>query len=326
MRALVCHHFGPLADLAIGELPEPKPGSGQVLIAVRAAGVNFPDALMVEGRYQEKPALPFAPGGEVSGIIKTVGTEVTQFKPGDEVVALTLTGAFAERVIADERTITLKPKGVAHVTAASFLLTYGTSFHALVDRAQIRSGESLLVLGAGGGVGLAAVELGAQLGARVIAAASSEEKLAATRERGAAHTINYASEDLRDRLKEIVGAAGVDVVFDPVGGVFAEPALRSTGWRGRYLVIGFAAGDIPRIPLNLVLLKGSAIIGVFWGAFTKREPEQNRANTERLMKWLREGRLRPLVSEVYPLERAAEALQALVERKAIGKLVVSDAH
>ncbi len=322
MKALLCRELGSLDALAVDEVPPPVPGARQVSIAVKAAGVNFPDILMVQGKYQFKPPLPFAPGCELSGIVKAVGEGVTHVKPGDAVLAIVMHGAFAEEALADADRVVPLPPGVDLEIAASFMFTYGTSYHALKDRAQLAKGETLLVLGAAGGVGIAAVELGKRMGARVIAAASSDEKLAACVSRGADATINYATEDLRERVKALTEGRGVDVVYDPVGGAYSEPALRGMAWRGRFLVVGFAAGEIPKIPLNLTLLKGCAIVGVFWGEFTKKEPQANRDNVRQLLQWIASGELKPLVSERYPLARGVEALHALRDRRAKGKVVI----
>jgi NADPH2:quinone reductase len=322
MRALLCKAWGGPETLVLEDLPSPRPGPGEVVIDVKAAGVNFPDVLIIQNKYQVKPPLPFAPGAELAGVIKEVGAGVTAFASGDRVIAMTTWGAFAEECVARVEQLIRMPAGLDFATAAAFTLTYGTSWHALKDRGSLRAGETLLVLGAAGGVGLAAVEIGKALGARVIAAASSAEKLAVCRAHGADETIDYATEDLRARLKAIVGDKGVDVVYDPVGGPYAEPAIRSTGWRGRYLIIGFAAGEIPRIPLNLMLLKGSSLVGVYWGDWTRREPAAAAAGMAELHGWLAAGKLKPLLSGRYPLARAGDALVALAGRKVAGKLVV----
>jgi len=322
MRAVLCRRFGPPETLAVEDVPSPVPGPGQVLVAVRACGVNFPDVLMIEDKYQFKPPLPFSPGGEVAGIVEQVGAGVTGVGAGDHVIGTPGWGGFAEEVVLDAKSTVIVPATMDFVTAAAFLFTYGTSHHALKDRADLRPGESLLVLGAAGGVGLAAVELGRAMGARVIAAASSAEKVALCLERGAEAGIDYAREDLKDRVRALTGGRGADVIYDPVGGDFAEPALRSIAWKGRYLVVGFAAGTIPRVPLNLVLLKGCQIVGVFWGAFTAREPERHAANVAELLRWYAEGKVRPHVSATYPFERVAEALNDLVQRRVRGKVVL----
>lgn len=325
MKAIVCESWGPPSSLQLRDLPSPVPGPAQVLVRTRVAAVNFPDALIVAGKYQFKPELPFSPDGELSGEIIAIGSEVKRLAVGNKVVGITMFGAYSQEVLVDASNILPLPNDISDgdlELAGSFVLTYGTSLHALKDRAQARAGETLLVLGAGGGVGLAAVEIGKLLGMRVIAAASSADKLAAAWERGADETIDYASEDLRERIKALTGGRGVDVVYDPIGGKLAEPALRSVGWRGRYLVVGFAAGDIPKIPTNLLLLKGSSLVGVFWGEFVRREPALNAENMGLLFSWLRERKIRPLISERYPLSQASHALDALLARKAIGKLVI----
>jgi NADPH2:quinone reductase len=322
MRAVLCKEFGPPERLVVEEVSAPTAGRGEVVISVRACGVNFPDVLIIQNKYQFKPPLPFSPGAEVAGVVKTVGEGVAHLKPGDRVIGSTGWGGFAEEIAVDASRVIPIPDAMDFVTASAFLLTYGTSHYALKDRARLQPGESLLVLGAAGGVGLAAVELGKVLGARVIAAASSDDKLAVCREHGADHVINYATEDLKERAKAVTGGEGVDVIYDPVGGELAEAALRAIAWDGRFLVIGFAAGPIPRIPLNLVLLKSCQIVGVFWGAFTARFPEQNRANVSELMRWYEQGKLKPLISATYPFERVAEALDDLTSRRVKGKIVL----
>ena len=323
MRAVLCKHYGPPSDLVVEDIPSPAAGPGQLVVSVHACGVNFPDTLIIQGQYQFKPELPFSPGAEVAGVVKEVGAGVTAFRPGDRVIAATTWGGYAEEVVADAARCLAMPAGMAFDVAAAFLLTYGTSHHALRDRADLRPGETLLVLGAAGGVGLAAVELGKAMGARVIAAASSAEKLAVCREHGADELIDYSQEDLRARIKDITGGKGVDVVYDPVGGDYAEPALRSMAWRGRFLVVGFAAGQIPSLPFNLPLLKGCSVVGVFWGAFTRNEPERHQANLKELLAWVADGRLRPHVSARYPLEHAADAMRDLTERRVQGKVVLT---
>jgi NADPH2:quinone reductase len=322
MKAVLCRTWGGPETLVVEDVAAPQPGAGEVVIDVKAAGANFPDTLIIEGKYQLKPALPFTPGMELAGVVKETGSGVTQVKPGDAVVASVTFGAFAEECLAPAANVVPLPRGVDFAAAAGFTVTYGTSWHALKDRAQLKPGETLLVLGAAGGVGLAAVELGAAMGARVIAAASSDEKLAVCRARGAAETINYSTQDLRERLKALVGEKGVDVVYDPVGGNLSEPALRSVGWRGRFLVIGFAGGEIPRLPANVPLLKGSAIVGVYWGAWLKHEPEAARREMAELARWLADGRVKPHISARYPLARTADALIALSRRAVTGKVVI----
>jgi NADPH2:quinone reductase len=290
---------------------------------VAACAVNFPDLLMIQNLYQFKPALPFSPGGEVAGTVSQLGEGVSGIRVGDRVLGSTGWGGLAEKVVLDASSTIPVPDGIDLTPACGLLYAYGTAYHALADRAGLRSGETLLVLGAAGGVGLAAVELGAVMGATVIAAASSKEKLELCQDYGAAMTIDYATEDLRTRVRELTGGAGADIVYDPVGGPYSEAALRSTAWEGRFLVIGFAAGDIPKIPLNLPLLKGCSVVGVFWGAFAGREPERNRHNVGELLRLWKEGKLRPHVSSTYRLEQAAEAIRELADRKAKGKVVVT---
>jgi len=325
MKAIVCNAWGPPSSLQLLDLPSPVPGPKQVLVRARVAAVNFPDALIVAGKYQFRPDFPFSPGGELSGEIIAIGSEVKRLVVGDKVVGITTFGAYAQEVLVDAANVIVLPRDIGDAQlelAGSFVLTYGTSLHALKDRAQGKPGETLLVLGAGGGVGLAAVEIGKLLGMRVIAAASSDAKLAAARDLGADETINYASSDLREAIKALTEGRGVDVVYDPVGGDFTEQALRSVGWRGRYLVVGFAAGDIPKIPANLLLLKGSALVGVFWGEFVRREPALNAENMGQLFSWLQAGKIHPLVSTRYPLSQAPQALDALLARQVIGKVVI----
>jgi len=323
VKAVLCKSFGPPESLVVEDVPSPAPGPGEVVLSVKAASVNFPDVLIIQNKYQFKPPLPFSPGSEMAGVVKSVGDGVTGFKPGDTVMAITTYGAFAEEVKTEARRLLPIPTGMEFATAAAFGLTYATSEHALCDRGALQAGETLLVLGAAGGVGLAAIEIGKILGARVIACASSDDKLAVCRAHGADDTINYATEDLRERIKAITGGKGADVVYDPVGGPYTEPALRSIAWRGRLLVVGFAAGEIPKIPLNLTLLKGCAIVGVFWGEFTKREPESFAAAMSKLSRWYGEGRLKPHISATLPLERASEALTLMAERKVKGKVVLT---
>lgn len=322
MRAVRAHDLSGPAGLRVDEVPAPTVAAGQVLIDVRAAGVNFPDVLLTYGKYQFKPNPPFSPGGECAGVVKAIGDGVTSVAVGDRVAATVLNGAFVEQICVPELAVVKLPDGVGFEVGAATLLTYATTWHALVDRAQLQRGEKLLVLGAAGGVGVAACEIGALLGAHVIAAASTDDKLAFVREHGARETINYTTEDLKDRLKAMTSGNGVDVVYDPVGGALAEPALRSMAWQGRYLVIGFAAGEIPKIPLNLVLLKGCQIVGVFWGSFAMREPQRNRAHADDIFRHVAAGALRPAVDEVLPFDCAGEALQRLEQRKVKGKLVL----
>jgi NADPH2:quinone reductase len=322
MKALVCHAYGPVDALKIEEVPDPKPVSGEVLIGVRACGINFPDLLVVQGKYQFRPTPPFSPGGEVAGVVEAVGAGVSGVKVGDRVVAMGPSGGIAEKFVTDaSRTIPI-PQGVDFASAVCLPTAYGTTLHALRDRAQLREGESLLVLGAAGGVGLSAVQIGKRMGARVIAAASSAEKLAVCKQAGADDVVDYGSEDLKERVKALTNGAGVDVVYDPVGGPYSEPALRATGWQGRFLVIGFAAGEIPRIPLNLTLLKGCSIVGVFWGMAMMRDPARLRGELVELLAWTADGSLKPHVHARYPLDRALDALKDVESRKVRGKAVV----
>jgi NADPH2:quinone reductase len=322
MYAIRCKKYGPPSELVYEEITDLQPGPKEVLVAVKACSVNFPDTLIIQGKYQFKPECPFTPGSDIAGVVKSIGEGVSHLKVGDEVFAMVPYGGFAEEVIVPKNICFPKPPQMSFELAASFLMTYGTSYHALKDRAQLKEGETLLVLGAAGGVGLAAVELGKLMGAKVIAAASSDEKLALCREYGASETINYSKEDLRGRLKEMTGDKGVDVVYDPVGGVYSEPAFRSTAWNGRHLVVGFAAGDIPKLPLNLPLLKGSQIVGVFWGRFALSFPNENLANTMQLVQWQASGKINPHIHARYPLSDAAKALEEIMERKVRGKVIL----
>jgi NADPH:quinone reductase len=322
MRAVVCRELTGIDGLAlVDDWPEPAAAAGEVVIDVRAAALNFPDLLMIRGLYQERPPLPFVVGTELSGVVSAVGEGVSHLRVGDRVVAA-CGRTMAERVAARASLVLPAPPSLSFESAAGICVTYFTSMYALKQRAQLARGETLLVLGAAGGVGTTAVELGRQMGATVIAAASSDEKLELARSLGAEHLVNYTTEDLRQRLKEITGGRGVDVVYDPVGGDLAEPALRSMAWGGRYLVIGFAGGNIPNIPLNLPLLKGCAIVGVFWGSFVQREPDQQLRNVQDLWALFAAGKLTPVVGETHPMEDYARAFQSLQERRARGKVVV----
>ena len=323
MKAIICEKYGPITDLVFKEVADPQPGEKEVLIEMKACSVNFPDTLIVQGLYQMRPDLPFSPGSDIAGIVKTVGDKITHVKPGDEVFGFVRTGGFAEQVVAPGRDIFPKPPGMDFSVASSFLMAYGTSYHALKDRAKIQEGETLVVLGASGGVGLAAVELGKLMGARVIAAASTDDKLALCKEYGADETINYSTENLKNRIKELTGGKGADVVYDPVGGEYSEAALRATGWEGRFLVVGFAAGTIPKIPLNLALLKGCQIVGVFWGSFAVQFPKDNMQNTLQLIQWFSQGKLKPHIHGTYPLKDAVKALQEMANRKVKGKIIIS---
>ncbi|MFN2376852.1 MAG: NADPH:quinone oxidoreductase family protein [Candidatus Binatia bacterium] len=322
MRAVVCKEFGPPESLVVENLPSPRPGAGQVAVRVEACGVNFPDTLIIENKYQFKPPLPFSPGGEVAGVVSEIGEGVTGWKVGDRVIAMCGWGGFVEEMVVEPGRLMRTPEGMDSVTAAGFTMTYGTSHHALKDRANLQPGETLLVLGAAGGVGLAAVELGHAMGARVIAAASSPAKLEVCRRHGADEIIDYESENLKDRVRDLTGGKGADVIYDPVGGDYFDTAFRTIAWEGRYLIVGFAAGRIPQLPVNLVLLKGCQVVGVFWGSFTAREPERNQRNLEEVAAWCREGKLHPLVSATYAFEDAARALRDMLERKVTGKVVL----
>jgi NADPH2:quinone reductase len=322
MKALVCRAYGPVESLSLDEVPDPKPVAGEVLVKVRACGVNFPDTLVVQGKYQFKPTPPFSPGGEVAGVVEAVGSGVTGVRVGDRVVALGTVGGMAEKFVADASKVIRMPDGVDFAPAACLSTAYGTTLHALRDRAQMKAGETLLVLGAAGGVGLSAVQIGKRMGARVIAAASSAEKLQTCKENGADDVIDYSREDLKDRVKALTSGAGADVVYDPVGGTYTEAALRATGWNGRLLVIGFANGEIPKVPTNLTLLKGCSIVGVFWGMAMMREPARLRGQLEEMLGWIADGSLKLHVHARYPLERALDALRDIGARKVQGKAVV----
>jgi NADPH2:quinone reductase len=323
MKAVLCKELGPPEKLVVEQVPSLRAGKGQVVVSVKAAGVNFPDTLIIQGKYQFKPEPPFSPGGEVAGVVKEIGEGVTQLRAGDRVIAAGTHGGFAEEMLADADKVIAMPDAMEFVPASAFVLTYGTSYHGLKDRAQVKPGETLLVLGASGGVGLAAIQLGKAMGAKVIAAASSDAKLQVCRDNGADELINYTSEDLRARVKAITAGRGVDVVYDPVGGPYSEPALRDMAWKGRFLVVGFAAGDIPKVPLNLALLKGCSIVGVFWGAFTRAEPDNNRRNNEELMQLYLAGKIKPHIHATYPLERAVEALNEVLNKRVSGKVVLT---
>jgi len=323
MKAVLCKQFGPPESLVIEDVAAPVPGPGEVLVSVKAASVNYPDVLVIQNKYQVKATLPFTPGSELAGVVKSLGAGVTHVKPGDRVIAFTTYGAFAEECIAPAARIVPMPPKMDFATAASFLLTYGTSHHALRHRVQSTPGETLLVLGAAGGVGLAAVEIGKVLGLRVIACASSADKVALARARGADETIDYSSTDLREGIKAATGGKGVDLIYDPVGGAYTEAALRSSNWRARLLVIGFAGGEIPKIPLNLPLLMERSIIGVYWGEWARRTPAEFAAAVAELGEWFAQGKIHPYVSAKYPLERATEALAAMAARRVMGKVVIS---
>ncbi|PYB86541.1 MULTISPECIES: NADPH:quinone oxidoreductase family protein [Pseudomonas] len=323
MKALLCKALGPARDLVLEEVASPVPKKNEILLDVHAAGVNFPDTLIIEGKYQFKPPLPFSPGAEAAGVVAAVGEKAGAFKVGDRVMALTGWGAFAEQVAVPFYNVLPMPADMDFTTAAAFGMTYGTSMHALTQRGQLKAGETLLVLGASGGVGLAAVEIGKALGARVIAAASSAEKLAIAKAAGADELVDYSQASLKDEIKRLTGGQGVDVIYDPVGGELFDQAVRGLAWNGRLLVVGFASGTIPQLPVNLALLKGAAVVGVFWGAFAQRQPEDNAANFRQLFAWHAEGKLKPLVSQTYPLAEGGAAIERLGQRQAAGKLVVT---
>jgi NADPH:quinone reductase len=322
MKAVLCRRFGPPETLELADLPDPVPGKGEVVVDVAAAALNFFDTLIIAGKYQHKPEFPFSPAAEFSGTVSAVGPGVSGFKVGDKVCGHTGFGAAREMLAISIERLVPVPPALDLDRAAGLFVTYGTALHALQDRAKIKPGETLAVLGAAGGTGLAAIEVGKVLGARVIACASSQDKLEFCRKHGADEVIDYAKEDLKERLRELTGGKGADVVYDPVGGPYAEPALRSTAWEGRFVVIGFAAGEIPKIPLNLPLLRGFDIVGVFWGEFTRRHPERLRAEIKDLLKWVNEGRLSAHVDAIYPFARAAEAFAAIGARKVKGKVLL----
>lgn len=322
MQAVHCIEWGGPDKLRLADVPIPEPGRGAVRIRVAAAGVNFPDALIIQKKYQIQPPLPFVPGTEVAGTIDAVGEGVSRFSVGDVVVAFVGIGGFAQYVCAEEANVARLPPGVDVAVAAAFTLTYATSQHALISRGRLRSGETLVVLGAGGGVGLAAVELGKLAGARVIACASCAEKLEAARLAGADELLNYSTTDLRDGLRAMTDGRGADVIYDPVGGPYTSAALRMLAWRGRLLLIGFAGGEIPQIPANLLLLREAEAVGVYWGEFAKRDPAANGRLLAELFGWLAQGRLRPLVSKQYALADTGRALADLLARRVVGKVVI----
>jgi NADPH:quinone reductase len=322
MKAILCTHFGGPADLEYSDLPDPAPTSGEVIVAVKAAALNFFDTLIIAGKYQVKPPFPFSPASEFAGVVESVDDGVTGLKAGDRVLGYGGFGAAREKVAISATRVVKIPDELDFDRAAGLTVIYGTTLHALKDRAHLKSGETLAVLGASGGTGLAAIELGKLMGARVIACASSDDKLAFCKERGADDVINYATDDLKDALRRATAGKGADVIYDPVGGSYAEAALRSIAWQGRFLVIGFAAGEIPKIPLNLALLKGCDIVGVFWGAFIERDPKGQQANMADLVRWAAEGKLSAHVHAVYPLEKTAEALTAIADRKVMGKVIL----
>lgn len=322
MHAWLCENPVGVDALTWTELPTPQPARGQVLVRVQAASLNFPDLLIVQGKYQLKPELPFVPGAEYAGVIEAVGDGVTGLQVGQAVACLAGTGGFATHALAPARLCLPLPPGFAPVDAAAFTMIYGTSHHALLDRGQLKAGETVLVLGAAGGVGMSAVQIAKLAGARVIAAASTDEKCAFCRQLGADETINYQTEDLRERLKELTEGRGPDVIYDPVGGEFTEPALRSLAWRGRHLVIGFTAGEIPAIRINLPLVKGTSIVGVFWGEFARREPQANAVMMQELVGWYMQGRIKPVIDARMPMSELKAAYARMASRQVMGKLVL----
>ena len=324
MHAWLCENPVGVEALAWKELPTPEPKAGEVRVAIRAASLNFPDLLIVQNKYQMKPPLPFVPGSEYAGVIEAVGSGVTHLKPGDAVAAFGGTGGFGTHAVVDAALVMPLPAGFPFDDASAFVLTYATTHHALIDRAALKAGETVLVLGAAGGVGTAAIQIAKAVGARVIAAASSDEKCALCRELGADATINYSTANIRDELKVLTDGKGPDVVYDPVGGDLAEPVFRSIGWRGRYLVVGFAQGGIPALPLNLALLKGASIVGVFWGEFARREPKGNAKALAELAQWYAQGKVKPVIDSRLPMAQLPQAFARMGSRQVRGKLVMTN--
>jgi len=322
MKAILCTRAGGPDDLSLSDIPDPVAGPGEAIVHVKAAALNFFDTLIIAGKYQTKPAFPFSPAAEFAGVVEGLGAGVSGLKIGDRVLGYAGYGAARERVAAKVERLVILPEGLDFDRAAGLSVTYGTTYHALKDRAQLKPGQTLAVLGAAGGTGLAAIELGKLMGARVIACASSDDKLAFARQHGADETVNYGKDDLRASLKALAGERGIDVIYDPVGGALAEQALRAIAWQGRFLVVGFAAGEIPKLPLNLVLLKGCEIVGVFWGAFTEREPKAQAANMAQIVRWCAQGKLSAHVHAVYPLSDTAQALKDIAARKVMGKAIL----
>jgi NADPH2:quinone reductase len=322
MKAYVCREFGPVDSHKVEEIEDPRAEAGQVIVDVKAAGVSFPDVLIVQGKYQFQPPFPFSPGGEIAGIISEVGEGVVDWKVGDRVMAMTGNGGIAEKVLAFEMTLMPLPDSMDFKDGAAFPLNYGTTYYALKQRGQLQAGETLLVTGAGGGVGTTAIEIGKAMGARVIAAASSDEKLEIAKNLGADEVINYSDGELKEKVKALTGGLGADVIYDPIGGDIFMQCMRCINWKGRVLVIGFASGPIPEVPTNLALLKGCSIVGVFWGRFTGAEPEENSQNFDELFALHAEGKLKPQITKSYSLDDAAEAIASLENRKAIGKVVI----
>jgi NADPH2:quinone reductase len=322
MHAWLCENPVGVDALQWKELPTPQPGPGEVLVEIKAASLNFPDLLIVQNKYQMKPPLPFVPGSEYSGVVVQVGDGVAHLQPGQDVACLSGTGGFGTHAIAPAALCMPLPAGFPHVDAAAFIMIYATSHHALIDRAQLRAGETVLVLGAAGGVGTAAIQIAKAVGARVIAAASTDEKCALCTRLGADAVINYSTENLREAVKAATGGKGPDVIYDPVGGDFAEPAFRSIAWRGRYLVVGFASGPIPSLPLNLMLLKGASVVGVFWGDFSRREPKANAAMMAELAQWYAQGKVKPVIDRTMPMAQLKQAYAHMGSRGVMGKLVM----
>lgn len=322
MKACICPSYGPPSNLVIEELADPVAAAGEVVVAVKACALNFFDTLIIQGKYQFKAEPPFSPSAEFAGIVEQVGDGVTEFAVGDRVMGYMVFGAAREKVVITPDSLVKMPDDISFETAAGLTVTYGTTLHAFRDRADLKAGETVAVLGASGGVGQAAVEIASIMGAKVIACASSEEKLAFAKSLGADELVDYSKASLKDTLKGLTGGAGVDVVYDPVGGDLAEQALRATAWEGRFLVIGFASGDIPKIPLNLTLLKGCDIRGVFWGAAIKKDPDGHKANMRQLLAWVSEGKLKPHIHAVYPFEKIGTALDEIAARKVFGKVIL----
>jgi NADPH2:quinone reductase len=322
MKALLCTRYGTPEDLEFVDIPDPEPGAGEAVVKVVAAALNFFDTLIIAGKYQYKPTFPFSPAAEFAGIVESLGAGTSGLKVGDRVMANIGWGAARERVAVKAERLVRIPDGLDFDRAAGLTVTYGTSYYALKDRARLKAGETLVVLGASGGTGLAAIELGRILGARIIACASSADKLDFALRHGADAGVDYSREDLREALRRLTDGRGADVIYDPVGGPYAEAALRAIAWYGRFLVVGFAAGDIPRLPLNLVLLKSCDVLGVFWGAWIERDAEGHRANTNALLRWCAEGRLSSHVHAIYPLAQGADALKAIAARKPMGKVIL----
>jgi NADPH2:quinone reductase len=322
MKAVLCKSYGPPENLVFEEIDDPEPKDGEVLIDTHATGLNFPDTLQIQGKYQFQPPFPFSPASEVAGKVAAIGNGVSKVAVGDRVMAMIGTGGMAEMAIAQEDGVTKIPDSMDFVTASGFGMIYHTSYHALKQRADLQPGENLLVTGASGGVGYSAVELGKAMGARVIAAASTDEKLQVAKGAGADELINYGDDNLKDKVKALTGGVGADVIYDPVGGDIFDQCARCINWKGRILVIGFASGTIPKYPINLALLKGCQLVGVFWGDFRRREPEVHLQNTKELFELYEAGKLKPLVSQTFPLENYVDALNVFVERKAVGKICV----